>query len=53
MGFAQQTGAAIAAGVIGLYLGRSAWPVAGTVATMGCIALAIWAFTRNARAAEW
>ena len=53
MGFAQQTGAAIAAGVIGLYLGQSAWPVAGTVATMGCVALAIWAFTRKARAVEW
>ncbi len=53
MGFTQQSGAAIAAGAIGLYLGQSAWPVAGTVATMGCVALLIWALTRKVRATEW
>jgi DHA1 family bicyclomycin/chloramphenicol resistance-like MFS transporter len=52
LGFAQQSSAAIAAAAIGLYLGDSAWPVAGTVATMGCLALLIWAFTRNVRRAE-
>jgi DHA1 family bicyclomycin/chloramphenicol resistance-like MFS transporter len=52
MGFVQQTGAAIAAGAIGLYLGRSAWPVAGVVATMGCVALLIWFLTRRVRAAD-
>jgi MFS transporter, DHA1 family, multidrug resistance protein len=52
MGFTQQSGAAIAAGAIGLYLGRSAWPVAAAVAVMGCVALLIWAFTRKVRAAE-
>jgi DHA1 family bicyclomycin/chloramphenicol resistance-like MFS transporter len=52
MGFTQQTGAAIAAGAIGLYLGRSAWPVAGTVAAMGCLSLLIWALTRKVRAVE-
>ena len=52
MGFTQQSAAAIAAAAIGLYLGRSAWPVAGVVATMGCLALAIWALTRKVRAAE-
>jgi DHA1 family bicyclomycin/chloramphenicol resistance-like MFS transporter len=52
MGFVQQTGAAIAAGAIGLYLGRSAWPVAAVVATMGCMAGLIWAFTRRVRATE-
>jgi DHA1 family bicyclomycin/chloramphenicol resistance-like MFS transporter len=51
MGFTQQSAAAIAAAVIGLYLGRSAWPVAGTIAAMGCLALAIWAATRRIRAA--
>jgi len=50
MGFTQQSAAAIAAAVIGLYLGRSAWPVAGTIAAMGCLALAIWAATRRVRA---
>jgi MFS transporter, DHA1 family, multidrug resistance protein len=55
LGFAQQSSAAIAAAAIGLYLGRSAWPVAGTVAVMGCLALLIWALTRRVRAAdgEW
>ena len=52
MGFTQQSAAAIAAAAIGFYLGRSAWPVAGVVATMGCVALAIWALTRKVRAAE-
>ncbi|HEX4407845.1 MAG TPA: multidrug effflux MFS transporter [Xanthobacteraceae bacterium] len=52
MGFVQQTSAAVTAGIIGLYLGHSAWPVAGTVATMGCVALLIWALTRRGRAAE-
>jgi DHA1 family bicyclomycin/chloramphenicol resistance-like MFS transporter len=51
LGFAQQTSAAIAAAAIGLYLGSSAWPVAGTVAAMGCLSLAIWALTRNVRRA--
>jgi MFS transporter, DHA1 family, multidrug resistance protein len=50
MGFAQQSGAAITAAVVGLYLGRSAWPVAGVVAAMGCVVLLTWALTRRARA---
>jgi DHA1 family bicyclomycin/chloramphenicol resistance-like MFS transporter len=53
LGFAQQSGAAIAAAGIGLYLGHSAWPVASVVATMGCVALLIWALTRKIRVAEW
>jgi DHA1 family bicyclomycin/chloramphenicol resistance-like MFS transporter len=52
MGFTQQTSAAVAAAAIGLYLGRSAWPVVGTVAAMGCLALAAWAATRRVRKAE-
>jgi MFS transporter, DHA1 family, multidrug resistance protein len=51
MGFVQQTGAAIAAGAIGLYLGRSAWPVAGTIAAAGCLASLIWITTRQVRTA--
>jgi MFS transporter, DHA1 family, multidrug resistance protein len=50
LGFSQQSFAAIAAAVIGTYLGRSAWPVAGTIAAMGCLAFLIWASTRKARA---
>jgi DHA1 family bicyclomycin/chloramphenicol resistance-like MFS transporter len=52
MGFTQQSAAAVAAATIGLYLGHSAWPVAGVVATMGCLALLIWALTRRVRAVE-
>ncbi len=52
MGFSQQSSAAIAAAIIGAYLGRSAWPVAGTIAVMGCLAFAIWAATRGIRKAE-
>jgi len=52
MGVVQQTVAAIVAAIIGNYLGRSAWPVAGTVGVMGCLTLAIWAFTRRLRAHE-
>ncbi|HUI13370.1 MAG TPA: multidrug effflux MFS transporter [Xanthobacteraceae bacterium] len=52
MGFTQQSGAAVAAGAIGLYLGQSAWPVASVVASMGCVAALIWATTRKVRAAE-
>jgi DHA1 family bicyclomycin/chloramphenicol resistance-like MFS transporter len=51
MGFVQQTGAAIAAGAIGLYLGASAWPVAGTIAVAGCLASVIWITTRKVRTA--
>jgi DHA1 family bicyclomycin/chloramphenicol resistance-like MFS transporter len=53
MGFTQQSGAAIIAGAIGLYLGHSAWPVAAVVSTMGCVAFVIWALTRKVRVAEW
>jgi DHA1 family bicyclomycin/chloramphenicol resistance-like MFS transporter len=52
MGFTQQSCAAIAAAAIGQYLGLSAWPVAGTVATMGCLAFALWALTRGVRQVE-
>jgi MFS transporter, DHA1 family, multidrug resistance protein len=51
MGFTQQSGAAITAAAIGLYLGRSAWPVASVVASMGCLAFLIWLTTRRIRVA--
>jgi DHA1 family bicyclomycin/chloramphenicol resistance-like MFS transporter len=50
MGFAQQSGAAITAAVVGAYLGHSAWPVASVVAVMGCLSFAIWLLTRRVRA---
>ena len=52
MGLVQQTVAAIVAAVVGGYLGRSAWPVAGVVAAMGCLTFLTWAFTRQLRAHE-
>jgi DHA1 family bicyclomycin/chloramphenicol resistance-like MFS transporter len=52
MGFAQQTVAAIVAAATGGYLGRSAWPVAGVVAAMGCLAFVLWAVTRGVRAQD-
>jgi MFS transporter, DHA1 family, multidrug resistance protein len=51
MGFTQQSGAAITAAAVGLYLGHSAWPVASVVASMGCLSFLIWFSTRNARVA--
>jgi DHA1 family bicyclomycin/chloramphenicol resistance-like MFS transporter len=53
LGFSQQSSASIAAAIIGAYLGRSAWPVAGTVAAMGCLAFAFWMLTRRARNAVY
>jgi len=50
LGFSQQSSAAIAAAAIGAFLGRSAWPVVGTIAAMGCLAFSIWAATRRVRA---
>jgi MFS transporter, DHA1 family, multidrug resistance protein len=51
MGFAQQSGAAITAAAVGVYLGHSAWPVASVVAVMGCVSFVIWLSTRRVRAA--
>ena len=52
MGVVQQTAAAVVAAVVGGYLGRSAWPVAGVVVTMGCLTFLTWACTRRLRAHE-
>jgi MFS transporter, DHA1 family, multidrug resistance protein len=52
MGLVQQTVAAAVAAVIGGYLGRSAWPVAGVVVAMGCLSFVVWALTRSLRARE-
>jgi DHA1 family bicyclomycin/chloramphenicol resistance-like MFS transporter len=52
LGVVQQTVAAIVAAVVGDYLGSSAWPMAGVVVAMGCLAFLIWAFTRRLRAHE-
>ncbi len=50
LGFSQQSCGAIAAAAIGAYLGHSAWPVAGTIATMGVMAFLLWVGTLKVRA---
>jgi len=50
LGFAQQSSAAIAAAAIGQFLGRSAWPMAGTIAAAGAVGLVLWMLTRKVRA---
>ena len=50
-GFVQQSIAAVCGAVVGLSLGRSAWPLAAAVATMGCATLLLWLATRRVRRA--
>ncbi|MBV9954567.1 MAG: multidrug effflux MFS transporter, partial [Pseudolabrys sp.] len=52
LGFMQMTGSAIVGAIVGHLLGESAWPLAVTVALMGCGCLALWAATRRVRAAS-
>jgi DHA1 family bicyclomycin/chloramphenicol resistance-like MFS transporter len=49
LGFMQQSGAALFGAVVGHLLGDSAWPLAGTVAILGCLSLVLWAATRGVR----
>jgi DHA1 family bicyclomycin/chloramphenicol resistance-like MFS transporter len=51
LGFVQQTSAAILGAIVGHALGSSAWPIAAPMALMGCIALIVWAMSRNVREA--
>jgi len=50
VGLAQQTSAATVGTIVGHLLGQSVWPLAGSVALMGCLAFAVWAGTRRIRA---
>ena len=49
IGFVQQICAALLGAFVGHMLGQSAWPLAGTLAATGCLALAVWAGSRNLR----
>jgi DHA1 family bicyclomycin/chloramphenicol resistance-like MFS transporter len=51
LGLVQQLSAALAGTVVGFTLGRSAWPLAIAIATMGCVSLALWAVSRRSRVA--
>ena len=52
VGFLQQTSGAVVGAIVGHLLGQSAWPLAAGIAVAGCLALFIWAFTRNVRARQ-
>jgi MFS transporter, DHA1 family, multidrug resistance protein len=49
LGFVQQAAASLLAAAIGFTLGASAWPMAAAIAVMGCLTLALWVVSRNAR----
>jgi DHA1 family bicyclomycin/chloramphenicol resistance-like MFS transporter len=49
IGFVQQSCAALVGGIVGLMIDASAWPLAVSVALMGCLAFVIWGATRDAR----
>ncbi len=51
LGLVQQLSAALAGTVVGFTLGRSAWPLAIAIATMGCASLILWTASRRGRAA--
>jgi MFS transporter, DHA1 family, multidrug resistance protein len=48
-GFVQQSTAAICGAVVGWLLGSTAWPIAGALATMGCLTLLLWFATLGVR----
>ncbi len=50
LGFVQQSVAALCGAVVGLLLGKSAWPLAAGVAAAGCVTLLLWIVTRVVRA---
>src|SRR5262249_46746916 len=49
IGFVQQTSAAVLGAIVARTLGDNAWPVAISVAIMGCLALALWGASRHVR----
>lgn len=51
LGLVQQISAALAGTLVGLTLGRSAWPLAIAIATLGCVSVALWAASRRGRVA--
>jgi MFS transporter, DHA1 family, multidrug resistance protein len=50
LGFVQQSVAALFGAVVGLLLGKTAWPLAAGVALAGCVTLLLWAATHAVRA---
>jgi DHA1 family bicyclomycin/chloramphenicol resistance-like MFS transporter len=52
VGFVQQTSAALLGIIVGRSLGHTAWPLAISIAMMGCLSLALWAGSRRMRTAK-
>jgi DHA1 family bicyclomycin/chloramphenicol resistance-like MFS transporter len=50
LGFIQQAMAALCGAFVGWMLGPTAWPLALTVAAMGCATFAVWLATQELRA---
>jgi len=50
LGFVQQGVAALVGALVGVLLGSTPWPLAATIAAMGCATLALWISTRGVRA---
>jgi DHA1 family bicyclomycin/chloramphenicol resistance-like MFS transporter len=50
MGVVQQTASAALGAFLGHLLGNTAWPLATTIAIVGCLAMLVWALTRRIRA---
>jgi MFS transporter, DHA1 family, multidrug resistance protein len=50
LGFVQQSVAAVFGAIVGLLLGKTAWPLANGVAIAGCATLLLWMLTRGVRA---
>jgi DHA1 family bicyclomycin/chloramphenicol resistance-like MFS transporter len=48
VGVVQQLSAALLGAIVGYTLGRTAWPLAAAVATMGCLALGLWVISNHA-----
>jgi DHA1 family bicyclomycin/chloramphenicol resistance-like MFS transporter len=51
MGLVQQTSAAAIGAVLGHLIAETAWPLAASIASASCLALAVWAATRRIRSA--
>jgi DHA1 family bicyclomycin/chloramphenicol resistance-like MFS transporter len=49
VGVVQQTASAALGAFLGHILGKTAWPLATSVAIVGCLALVVWVLTRRIR----
>ncbi len=52
IGLVQQFAAALLGAAVGYMLGKTAWPLVGAIATVGCLSHVLWAISRRARNAS-